>query len=308
MHVRRTVAFKVRDGHSQPLSFLRAGNEGGPEGPVTAIFEEGVGRSRVFLRVAVGENFLDRTHAVPVPFQRVVEVIRGVDVQIPVSIGIEERGARCPACIACSAGPRDLLKRAVSLVPEETFFAEMRYQEIGIAVAVEIARDGPHAVAEAVRRIQQSGLLGAVPEGPVPAVLEKTVPDRRPASIARQRVSVHEEKIRPTVAVVVEHRNAPADDLDHETPAAAAVLMVEADSSRFSPVHEDEVLTRRRRCGERRGKREWKLPHQRERGLDLVRESERAGSSPEAAASRNRRRTAAASSARPSCARAAARL
>ena len=119
---------------------------------------------------------------------------------------------------------------------------------------------------------------------------------------------VHEEEIGPAVAVVVEHRDAGPDDLDHVAPAAPAVLVVEADSGFVGPVHEDEVLARRRRCGEQRGEHEAEVRHQRGRAFERVRESERPASSPAAAASANRRRTAAASSVRPSSARAAARL
>ena len=250
VHVGRTVVSEVRDDNSQPLPFLRTGNGNCPERPVPQVLEEGIGRSRVFLRVAVGENFLDRTHAVAVPFQRVVEVVRGVHVQIPVPVGIEERGAGRPAGIARTAGARDFAKGAVSLIPEEPFFAEMGNEQVRIAVAVEVTRDGPHAVAEVVRRIQESGLLGAVAEGPVPPVAKKTVPNRPPASITRQRVPVHEKEIRPTVPVVVKHRDAPANDLDHVAPPAAAVLVVEPDSCRLRAVHEDEILSRRRRGGE----------------------------------------------------------
>ena len=250
VHVRRTVVSEVRDDNSQPLPFLRTGNGNGPERPVPQVLEEGIGRSRVFLRVAVGQNFLDRTHAVAVPFQRVVEVIRGVHVQIPVPVGIEERGTGRPAGIARTAGARDFAKGPVSPIPEEPFLAEMRDEQVRIAVAVEVTRHRAHAVTESVRRIQQSRFLGAVPKGSVPAVSEKTVPDRRPARVTRQGVPVHEKKIRPTVAVVIEHRDAPANDLDHETPAAAAILVVEPDSCRLRPVHEDEILSHRRRCGE----------------------------------------------------------
>ena len=304
----RAVPFQIGDHHAEALPVFRAGHRRRPEGAVAKILEERIGRARVLLRMAVGEEFADRADAVPVPLDRVVEVVRGVDVEVAVAVRIEERRARGPAGIGRAAGARRLPERAVSPVPEEPLLPEVGDQQVGVAVAVEVARDRTHAVVEAVRRIQEPGFLGAVPEGAVPPVPEETVPDRRAARVARERMPVHEEEVGPAVAVVVEHRDSGADDLDHVAPAAAAVLVVEADPGRLGPVHEDEVLARRRRRGEERGEPEADRVHRRGRPFDRVRDSERPGSSPAAAASANRRRTAAASSVRPSSDSAAARL
>ena len=93
---------------------------------------------------------------------RVVDVVRDVQVEQPIAIEIDESRARAPGAVARDAGrPGDVGKGPVAVVAEQLVGrAEMGDEHVDESVVVDIAGRDPHAVAARA----QSGSLGDVGE------------------------------------------------------------------------------------------------------------------------------------------------
>ena len=151
--------------------------------------------------------------------------------------------------VAADARPlRDIGERAVSVVVEELIRrAEMGDEHVDESVVVEVAHGDTHAVT--VRA--QSGLLRNVGElgraRPIGIDDEVVViePSRAPSRLIiglAERCALQNEDVRPPIVVVIEDRDAWANDLGEIVFAHHAVRMNEPDPDRVGDINEGRRL------------------------------------------------------------------
>ena len=161
------------------------------------------------------------------PLRRVTDVVADVEVEIAVSVGVEEggRGRRSRVRAAPRAG--GFLEGPVASVAHEAVGPEeVGEVEVGVSVAVEVDRGG--AVPEALQ--QQAGPLGDLFEAQISEVAIESGPGTHRFA-SRQGVAVGDEEVQPSVPVVVERRRPLSDRLrDHGHPRRVAADVDQVDS------------------------------------------------------------------------------
>ena len=137
-------------------------------------------------------------------------VARHVQIEIAVGVGVEERAARAPAAGRDAGLRRDVLEGAVALVPEQHVGAPVGDVEIDAAVAVGVAR----ADALSPGREIDAGLRRHVLEAPAAQIAEERVAMRDALPRRGQLGAGDDVDVEPSVAVVVEERDAVAAGLE----------------------------------------------------------------------------------------------
>ena len=152
--------------------------------PRPSLLEEHVGRAVVDVGVAVGADARLRVAAELVAVEREVEVARDVEVEVAVAVGVEEPGRARPRRRA--RGERrggdagfggGVLEGAVAAVSPQQVGTEVGDVEVEVAVAVDVAERGAHAVAV----LDDAGLRGRVLEGAVGPLMEEAIAGGRAA-------------------------------------------------------------------------------------------------------------------------------
>ena len=169
---------------------------------------------------------------------RVVDVVRDVQIEQPIAIEIEESRARAPGAAAGDAGRLgDVGKGPVAVVAEQLVGrAEMGDEHVDESVVVDIAGRDPHAVAARA----QPGSLGDVGEferhrsagGGNRLVAEEACRALRRACgggmRSHQGSALQHEQVETPVVVVIEQGDAGTDDLGKIELAAHSVRVDEA--------------------------------------------------------------------------------
>jgi hypothetical protein len=132
--------------------------------------------------------------------------VRDVEVEVAVVVGVEERAAGAPARGRDSRLRRFVDEAAPPVVAEEVVAAEVRDVEVEAAVVVVVAR----ADAVAPGRGVDTGAGRDVLEPPAAEVAEEGIAVRDRLAGGAELVGVHEVDVLPSVAVVVEDRDAAA--------------------------------------------------------------------------------------------------
>ena len=238
--VRSPVASEIRTEHTEPRSVRGADARGVrhiDELSVALVVEEPgrdglVGHRRAVVRLT------RRRVAALVALEGEVHVVRDEQIEIPVRIVVQERGARTPPRIVNSGCARHVGECAIAVAVEEDVVPDVGHVEIEEPVVVVIACRRTHSVAV----MANAGFLGDVNEAQLSRlgqhVAKQPVPrlpvgwgreEQRPPGL--QRAALDQIHIEIAVVVVVEEGGPGAHDFRHEvlTGRSGDVVEVETD-------------------------------------------------------------------------------
>ena len=230
-----TVTVEVMDHHPETIRGMitnTAGLRYVLERPVPEASVEPVLPLRIHRRVAVVATTL-RVHTRLLDRRRPRHVHRDVEVEMPVAIEIEERGARPESDLAQARGFRDVREGRVAVVAQKHIGPDVSHVDIEVAVTVVVGDTRPHPVA-GVTGSARLGRLGVPPA----AVVEKELVRPGLADLGlRDSPPLHEVEIEIPVAVGVEPGPARPHLLDNEVLALAR-HMAEIHSPLGGDLHE----------------------------------------------------------------------
>src|SRR5690606_6808226 len=218
-HVHPSVQAEIDGKDAQ--TFARRGTGNGDsralrdvtEGAVALIEEARIRSAAEAIRVAVARQVARVASASLLARGIVVEIVRDVEIEPAIPVGIEERGARAPGGAGHSGARGDVDERAVSLVSIEDVRAVVRDIEIEVAVVVVVA----DREAETITLAADSSLLGDVDERAVAHVSIEPVRSIALLGRATRRgVPVDEVEVEMAVAIVVEPPRAAGHRLEED--------------------------------------------------------------------------------------------
>ena len=147
---------------------------------------------------------------------RPAQIVRYVEIQVSVAVGVEEDAARAPVHIADSGVGGDVREPAVALVAVEDVRPQVGDVDVGVSVAVVVRHGAAHAIAP----VSDPGALRHIPEAKVPEVPVQAVP-RRISSLRGDLAALHQVDVEEPVPVVIEEENAAGEDLRIPEPLLA---------------------------------------------------------------------------------------
>ena len=149
---------------------------------------------------------------------RPCEIVADIKIKVAVAVEVGERGGGGPVAIAVEAETLgDILERAVAAVAEEKIRPPSGDEEVGVAVAVDVAN--ARAVGVAFGQGRDPRLLGDVLEVAVMLVAEEPVAGL--GGTAREGTALQRINVEPTVAVVIDQGDSAAHRF-RELPGLAA--------------------------------------------------------------------------------------
>ena len=168
-------------------------------------------------------------------FRSEVDIVRDEEIEIAVTIDIEERAARAPQRGIGAARVRDFAEPATTRIPIQRVRSDVGDIQVDQAVVVVVARACAHPVL-AMADARGSGhvlkrSISAVPEQPMACALGD--------GWICERAAVHEKDVEPAIVIKVEEQAARPEDLGHELLVAGAADMREVQPRRHGDISED---------------------------------------------------------------------
>ena len=164
-----------------------------------------------------------------------------IEIAVPVEIG--KSGARAPTRRLEPGAPEP--ERPVSPILVEKIRSHPRHQQVGVPVVVVIGGHRTHPESLGGGRNPEPGGLADIPKTSVAFIaVQRAHQPRRPARPGHFP-ALHEEEVRRTVAVVVEHRQARPHRLYRMPVAPRAPLVLEGETGLHCHVPQHDL----RGCG-----------------------------------------------------------
>ena len=186
---------------------------------VDAILSGGEFMRRAQPRRAVGQE------AGPIEEMLARQIVGDVEVGQAVAVEVGERDVRRPVGAGDARKLRDVAERAVAVVVIEAIGADVADAKIGEAVVVEVTdRD---ALTESV--LDNPRPFGHVFEATVAAISAQVIEMPEVILAGRPIGTLREIKIRPAVAVVIEHGGSAPAELVHVLPRNSRLMSVVKD-------------------------------------------------------------------------------
>ena len=176
-----------------------------------------------------------------------LDVAGDVEVEPAVEIRVEEHRRGRPAGRRHAERGRRVDEAAAALVPVEHVGAQIRDVQVEVAVVVDVADRGAHAVA----RVVEPRIRGRVRETAARALPVEAIATRLAGDLAAR---VREVEIEQAVAIGVERRHAAAHDRRHRVRPRRAGRVDEVEAGLAGHVDEPHAA-RGRRCRRRSGRR-----------------------------------------------------
>ena len=184
---------------------------------------------------------LQKTSAVGRP----PHVVADEQVEQAVAVEVEPHGRRAQGRASAEpARARHVHERALAGVAEQAVLSDAGDQDVGIAVVVEVADGGAHAVQLHI----EAGAARDIGERAV-AVVAVQAERRAPARVARPIHAVDEQDVRPAVGVVVDEGAAGPERFGQQLAAIGAAVVLELKAGRRGDIGQPEGERRRRAAG-----------------------------------------------------------
>src|SRR5689334_19728064 len=151
---------------------------------------------------------------------RRVNVTRDIQIQIPVTVGVEERTSRAPTARCDASGGRHILERAVATITEQRVRPPVGHVEVESAVAIEIT----YAGTTSPRREIYARLLGDILEFPSSEVAIQNIAMRDAFARRRQLGTCDQVDVEQPITVVIEEGDAATGRFEDVILGGAAAI------------------------------------------------------------------------------------
>src|SRR5690606_28951927 len=182
----------------------------------------------VLLRGAI--DFFTLVLAVDVLVGRPIDVVSDIQVQMPVTIRIEEHGGPAPLLRTRDPGLSAHFGEDAAVIAEEHILVQGREEEILIAVVVEVGHNDPEAIG---LDVPEAGLMRGFDEGAVALIAKKPETLHPAVGPLSESPAANQQDVEPPIPVVVDEASPTPDDLRRPCLTESTIVVVELTKTRL---------------------------------------------------------------------------